>query len=318
MNSFVKRFQICLSLVMTMGTTFTLHSPSPTLAATAPPSLLLAQSNGKAPQITEQMIQKYIDFLSYATEIQFSPAQRAQIRTFVQGYMRNGDQKSISEVKGSLTTYDKLLAQSAEEREVVRKQARPIILTQLQQEAIAGKEDAKWLLNAYYQAHPPIASGNPPLTRDMVDAHIEMEHFLLTQVLGHEAPPINAQTRAKVYQTAAAQYAQLSPQEQRSFAEKPGQLALTKYQWARMSAEDRLMMRAQIGGVNSLSPQEQMMISQFQQQANQMLRSHNWNMMQSTLNNMRQNTDIIMGTPPIWNPSTNRYEQRGGIITEFK
>lgn len=37
----------------------------------------------------------------------------------------------------------------------------------------------------------------------------------------------------------------------------------------------------------------------------------------SSLTHMRQNSEIIMRRGTVWNPASNRWEQQGGIVTEF-
>lgn len=50
---------------------------------------------------------------------------------------------------------------------------------------------------------------------------------------------------------------------------------------------------------------------------NSMVAQHRQSMLNSAIQNMKQNTDIIMGRGTVWNPATNRWEQQGGIVTEY-
>jgi hypothetical protein len=40
-------------------------------------------------------------------------------------------------------------------------------------------------------------------------------------------------------------------------------------------------------------------------------------LLNSSLAHMRQNSETLMGRGTVWNPATRRWEQQGGIVTEF-
>jgi hypothetical protein len=44
---------------------------------------------------------------------------------------------------------------------------------------------------------------------------------------------------------------------------------------------------------------------------------HQQTMLGGALRAMRQNSETIMGRGTVWNPATNRWEQQGGIVTEY-
>jgi hypothetical protein len=48
-----------------------------------------------------------------------------------------------------------------------------------------------------------------------------------------------------------------------------------------------------------------------------MVAQHRQSVLGSALQNMRENSDTIMGRGTVWNPATNRWEQQGGIVTEY-
>jgi hypothetical protein len=47
------------------------------------------------------------------------------------------------------------------------------------------------------------------------------------------------------------------------------------------------------------------------------LRGQQFSLLQNELSYMKRSTDIIMSQGTRWNPATNRYEQIGGIVTEY-
>jgi hypothetical protein len=70
-----------------------------------------------------------------------------------------------------------------------------------------------------------------------------------------------------------------------------------------------------------LTPQERAALQQFATQMNAqingMVAQHRQSVLGSALQNMRENSDTIMGRGTVWNPATNRWEQQGGIVTEY-
>ena len=81
---------------------------------------------------------------------------------------------------------------------------------------------------------------------------------------------------------------------------------------------DRLLGRAELGG--RLAPQEQAQVQQFMAGLNSQLQglaAQQQSLLNSSLAHMRQNSEILMGRGTAWNPATQRWEQQGGIVTEF-
>jgi hypothetical protein len=269
-------------------------------------------------ELTEEIIRNYTETVGYVYRIRFSDAQQAQIRRFLTGYWKNNDQARIRDTLQTIQAGEKIMQMPVQEREAFVKLLLPKAMEVVRKEAQRGAEDSKWLLNAYYAAHPPLAKGNPPLVRDMVEAYIESERWHAVNIFKQKTPPLNEKTRAAIYKMLIENYPKLPAEKQRAMAELPGMIATIKLRWSRMSAEERLMMRANVGGDKVLTAQERMMVAQFQQQMNQMVRSHSLRMMTDELNHMRANQQLIMGSAPYWNPSTQRWEQIGGIVTEFR
>ncbi|OYW08613.1 MAG: hypothetical protein B7X34_08350, partial [Acidobacteriia bacterium 12-62-4] len=82
---------------------------------------------------------------------------------------------------------------------------------------------------------------------------------------------------------------------------------------------DKLISRRDLGA--RLTPEEEAAVQQvvagFTAQINGMASQHRNAMFQSAMDNFKQNTDTIMGRGTVWNPATNRWEQQGGIVTEY-
>ncbi len=84
-------------------------------------------------------------------------------------------------------------------------------------------------------------------------------------------------------------------------------------------AVDKLITRRDLGA--KLTAQEeatvQQVIAGFNAQINGMVSQHFNAMFHSAMDNFKQNTDTIMGRGSVWNPATKRWEQQGGIVTEY-
>jgi hypothetical protein len=81
---------------------------------------------------------------------------------------------------------------------------------------------------------------------------------------------------------------------------------------------DRLLGRSELGG--QLTPQEQQQLRQFMADLQGQLhgmQTQQQGLLNGALASMRQNSELIMGRGTVWNPATNRWEQQGGIVTEF-
>jgi hypothetical protein len=80
------------------------------------------------------------------------------------------------------------------------------------------------------------------------------------------------------------------------------------------------MIRYNVVGEQGLSPTEkQLVLAQLQQMQNQIggLRNQQWQVLQNEMQYMRQNQQTIMGNGTYYNQTLRRWEQHGGIVTEF-
>jgi hypothetical protein len=160
------------------------------------------------------------------------------------------------------------------------------------------------LVALYDQAHPALAPGNPPLTRESANAWVDL--ILLAKTGGFE---ISSADREQGIRMIAQQYGQADSPRQLLVFQSIYFVAKLKAEWPTMSVQARQDWRATLR--NIFEPQAA------DGQVQHMLNQHSFRMMQNQLNFMKQNTDTIMGSPPYFDPSCNCYKQRGGIVTEF-
>lgn len=254
--------------------------------------------------------------------LEFDAAEREALRRLLDGYWHRQDRRGIDAVLATRAFAAQMAAREPALRAVAMRMSRPDALLNLQAEAERGDAVSQWLLQRYAQRHPALAPAKPgglPLTRDSVDGQLDLAHFMATEIHRQPARQPSAAEREAAYRAAAARHAQLSAEDQVQLARAPGEAARLRYGWARAQPMDRLLGRAELGG--RLTPAEQAEVQRFmaglQQQLHGMVQQHQQTMLGGALAAMRQNSETIMGRGTVWNPATNRWEQQGGIVTEY-
>lgn len=199
---------------------------------------------------------------------------------------------------------------------------RPNTLSGLQQAARQGQADSAYLLALYYQHNPILAPGKPdglPLTRDMIEADLALKHWYATEIHHQPAPAPDAKVIQAALAVAIRHHPTLSGPVQVELARQSAEWARIRYSWPKASPLDQLITRRDLGA--RLTPQEeaavQQVIAGLNAQLNGMVSQHRNAMFQSAIENFKQNSDTIMGRGTVWNPAAQRWEQHGGIVTEF-
>lgn len=282
---------------------------------------LLKAQPVRAQPLTEEAINAFTEVSALLLGLSFDGAQRQRIRQLLEAYVQRGQRREIAAVQGSVDFLARLRQQEPALRAVALRMSRSATLQNLASEAQSGDELAGWLLAQYHRVHPVLAPGKPgglPLTRDIVDGQLDLAHFMATEIHRHPAPAPTDTDRERAYRAAAVRHASLSPEAQLAMAEAPGEAARLRYGWQRASPMDRLLGRAELGG--RLTPQEQAQVQQFMAGLNTQLQgmaAQQQGLLNSSLAHMRQNSETLMGRGTVWNPATRRWEQQGGIVTEF-
>jgi hypothetical protein len=290
-------------------------------AATALGLLVTAAMPARAQTAPDAAVQAFTEVTALLLGLSFDGAQRQRIQQFIDAYWQRQQQREMKAVLGTVDFLSQLRQREAALREVGLRMSRPAALKNLAQEAEAGDALAGWLLAQYHAVHPVLAPARPgglPLTRDSVDGQLDLAHFMATEIHRQPAHRPTAAEREQAYRAATARHASLSPEAQFALAQAPGEAARLRFGWARAAPLDRLIGRADLGG--RLTPQEQAQVQQFMAGMNaqlQGLAAQQQSLLGSSLAAMRQNSETIMGRGTVWNPAANRWEQQGGIVTEF-
>jgi hypothetical protein len=95
----------------------------------------------------------------------------------------------------------------------------------------------------------------------------------------------------------------------------PGRLALQRFQWSQYSPVQRALIREKMGA--KLTAQERQAVAGYRAQFAANVGAHGRQMMQNEVNAFYKNMDTIYGSGPYYNSSRGRWEQNGGIVTEY-
>lgn len=275
---------------------------------------LLINLSAHAEAPNADVVRRYVELCSWLTDVPYTSEQRAELRQQVEAYWRLGDRVRIDTVLRSMDMHGQLAKASQAVRETTLAKVRPGVLVSLQEDAANGGEDSAWLYQQFLRANPPLAEGHQgsvPLTRDMVDAALDYEHFIEVTVLNRPGRAVTKSARETAYVAAARNYSQLTTEQQLEIAAQPGRLIEERNLWQAAGPQVRALMRAQMGG--ELTDEDQAMIAAFHQAQS----GAGWAGVQSQLDAMTENSRTIMGGGTTWNSSLGRWEQRGGIVTEY-
>jgi hypothetical protein len=285
-----------------------------TLCAFAIALTMQSSSFAQAAAAPQTTVQAFTQVSAAILGLDFSEAQYNEIQRHINGYWQRQDQQNMQSVANTLGFAARLRELPPELSSVALRITRPDVLLGLEKERSEGDPLATFLLDTYYRANPILAPAKPeglPLTRDIVDGQLELQYFMASEIHRQPVIPLNAEVRERAYRTAAAAHGNLSASQQVEAARAPGEVARLRYGWNKASAQDRLLGRAELGA--TLTPQEQAEVQQimasFNAQLNTMAAQHQQSMLGTALQNMKQNSDIIMGSGTAWNPATNRWEQ---------
>lgn len=283
--------------------------------ATIAAIMIASGSSGAVAQNPDaSVIARYIELCEWLTDVRYTPAQRAELRVQVEAYWQRGDKRQIDTVVRSLDMHMQLTEASPALRDATLAKIRPAVLVSLQKDAADGAADSAWLYQQFVAANPPLAQGHPgsvPLTCDMVDAALDYEHFNERTVLNKDANAPTPAWRQAAHAAATRDYPRLSVAQQLEIAAQPGRLIEERNLWQLAGAQGQAFLRAEMGG--NLTAQDQALIAE----ARRAQSGAGWAGIQSELNAFNQNSQTIMGSGITWNSAAGRWEQRGGIRTEY-
>src|ERR1039457_1050685 len=132
------------------------------------------------PALTESMVSRFTSYLGWVLHIRLTQPLKDNLRATLLE-----DWKQPKEIKSDMDFLNwqvDMAHRSPEEREYFRSKAEPGIIKAMRVDR--GNPAAPWIVAAYDAAHPSIAAGNPPLTRQAADAFTELLCFIRNQGSG--------------------------------------------------------------------------------------------------------------------------------------
>jgi hypothetical protein len=262
--------------------------------------------------LPEEAVESWEDSLNYILGVRMSAAERGKMRNILTTEWNRGNAETREKIL-SMGRMMEQINQLSERKRALTRRAQVLSLM-LAQDKVSRQGDlfAQFQIDLYRAAHPPVSAATPFVSAEIADAFIDAYLFVGAVRSGKPAPKMSKAAREKARQGVAADFARLPEKQRKTFIDQMVKATTFLMQWPDLQEHERLLARAELGA--KLSPEEQSLAAQVQQ----MMRSHTLRMAVSALNNMQQNQQIIMGSAPFWNPSTNRWEKIGGINTEYR
>lgn len=262
--------------------------------------------------LSPDVLEKVLVTNEWALGVQMTPQERQEFTKIIRHEWDRDGGKLNQTVSQLLPAYDQLMQLPEETRRISRRANMLNFLRGLEQNAKANDAISILMLRAYRRVHPPLMAQVPFVSAEVADAFIDAYVFLNEVKSGRKAPPMSEAARTKTRLGVASDFARMSEAQRNSFVQQMEKTTSLMLSWNQMDEVTRLITRADMGA--PLSPQEQQIAQQIRHQMN----NHSMQMLTNELNHIAQNQQTIMGSAPYWNPSSQSWEQKGGIVTEFR
>lgn len=270
---------------------------------------VLAQGN---PPLTESMVNQVIRCQEVLLKLTMKPEHRKRMQAAIATDWNNPDGKMRESVGGLMEILPQFNQLDSRTRELAVQANLLQFLTQLDRDAKAGDPTSVIMLEAYKEVHKPIHPQAPLFTAHIADAYLDAFFFAGEVQSGKPAPKPSQAGRIEGRKRLAADFVKMTAKQRTDMSERMAKITTYRIQWPQLNEIERLSVRAEMGG--RLSMEEQQLLQQYRH----MVQSHSIKMLSSELNHMRANQQMIMGSAPYFNPATQRWEQIGGIVTEFR
>jgi hypothetical protein len=192
---------------------------------------------------SQQVVDQTCDFFEWAFELQMTVSQREDGKVVLEKFWKQKDHKSIAAVQGVLDARAQLLAAKPEVRAQTQHEVQTKLLAALRKDP--NDPASKWLLGVYDSAHVSLVQGDPPLTRQSVDALAELLGFMSGQA--SKGKPVVPDTKYKDALTKAlvTGWKDVPDATKQQLGQIPAYWAAIRTQWASASESDRKQLRAQ-------------------------------------------------------------------------
>jgi len=188
------------------------------------------------PPLTQQMVGECRRFLEWTLDAPMTQDQAREFAAALVATWRGRDRDAIQQVLGLLETRERVAALPEAQRSFLREQLLATLLAEWR--AQPGDDSSRWMLAVHDAAHVPIATGDPPLTRQMSDAYAEALVFAARQATGR---PFQADKAFKdlVAARLVEGYGRLAPEAKKLLAACPLAWAALRLAWPELSESKR-------------------------------------------------------------------------------
>ncbi len=223
-------------------------------------------STDQQTQSTDPEHRKYQTLVELLFDLKLSAVQRQKLDQYIDTYRHSRDPQRRQVFVNCMALHDQLMSMSPEDRKAQALMLGQSSLLEQWKDAQKGDEEAKFMLEVYYSAHPPLTQGSLPLTREIMDELMDFDYFFNTVIKGVQAPKPDAAFRQKMYEETIKSWNGMSQEQRMDFWQKAAQVGINRLKWAYADPGTRAMIRYHVVGEQGLSPNEkQLVMSQLQQ-----------------------------------------------------
>lgn len=180
------------------------------------------------PPLTRYMMDEATAFVEWLLQSPLTEEQKATVETEVRGYWKQKVQEEIDGVVELLAARTQLAALGEAERELARGAAADVAITEWRKQS--DNACARLMLAIYDAAHQPLAAGEPPLTRQAVEAYAEFLNFAAGKTVGLDEK-LPKESRDKLFSALVANYPTLAKEQRETIAGMPMVWAALRVVW---------------------------------------------------------------------------------------
>ena len=195
------------------------------------------------PPLTDELMGKATGFFEWLLDAKLTQEQRREFQDSLAESWTHTRQDEIQSTVSVVQFADRMNGMSQQEREAYRQILQSKFIAEMRTQP--ARVLARWVLNIYDSAHKPLAPGNPPLTRQMVDVYAELIGFMLRESMGKQYFAANRIFKDTLAQSVVAQYRQLAPDQQAALAQVPGIWAIIQARWPATPEPEKQQLRQQ-------------------------------------------------------------------------
>lgn len=214
--------------------------PPPVFGASQPVN---AAQSGTGARMSDQEVAEFAAAVVWLLGLPSDPQLLARIGTDITATLATGGGIPASDLQSFFTLYREATSQGPDAAEMVREQVQPEVVAGLRKEPDAVSQ---LLVRLYDEANPPLAPGEPPLTREVSDAYLGILSFVDALMENRPWTPLPQQAKDTFAGQVATGYPALSPAQQTWLAGMPLAWATTRTLWGRASEEQRRELAAQL------------------------------------------------------------------------